>query len=58
MSVDTKKLRNGEKVICNICLKGELVPCNNASPEKANRFFCTNCGEKLIINIRIPKSKK
>lgn len=53
MAIDIVKLRNGEKVICSICNKGTMQP-DNKKPEKATRFVCSSCGEKLILNIRKP----
>lgn len=50
MAIDIKKLRKGEKVPCDTCKIGVMIPAYGAPPEKAPQFICDNCGEKLTIN--------
>lgn len=50
MASEFLKILSNEKVICESCKKGYLVPKNNDVPkEKATSFICTNCGEEIRI---------
>ncbi len=35
------RLKNGEKVLCEECKKGYLIPFNT-TPDKAHSFICSN----------------
>ena len=54
MGIDIKKLIRGERVVCDTCNKGVLVPQFGSSAAKASQFICTECGEKLILCKRRP----
>ena len=56
MAIDTKKLRRGEKVVCDSCLKGIFIPTFDAPPEKAPQFVCNNCGRKITFNFGLKKN--
>lgn len=58
MAINIIELRAGGKVICPLCDKGFMQTVNNVAPEKATRFICSNCGEKLIINLCKSKPSK
>ena len=58
MAIDIKKLQKGEKVTCPLCNIGYFTPLYGVTAEKAGHFKCTNCGEKLIINISMKQPQK
>lgn len=43
-------LRSGEKVICPLCLKGELKPYAESDCKTTHGFQCNNCKETLNID--------
>lgn len=50
------RLRNGEKVLCDECKKGYLIPFNT-TPDKAHSFVCSNenCNGHLNTIPAIPE---
>jgi transposase-like protein len=56
MAIDINKLQKGEKVICDSCNKGTLIPRFGAPPDKAPQFICTECGEKFTLNFGVKKT--
>lgn len=47
--VKINKLRNGEKVICTSCGKGEYKPTGD-DHKKTHCFVCDSCGAKINID--------
>ncbi len=54
MAIDIAMLRSGGNVVCPVCNTGLLRSFNADTPDKATKFSCSHCGEKLILNIRMP----
>lgn len=52
----TSRLRSGEKVLCDECKKGYLIPYNT-TPDKAHSFICSNqnCNRHINITYAIPE---
>lgn len=57
MAIDINKLMEGKKVECPLCKKGHFIPKFGAPPEEATMFLCRNCGEELIIDVKISFEK-
>ena len=58
MASNYAKILSGEKVLCDICKKGVLEPCDKEIPiEKVNEFKCSFCGEELHIVRKLKLNK-
>ena len=44
-----KKIRDGDRPLCNRCSVGHIVPKGDASTTKV--FACDNCGITLVLTV-------